>query len=129
MKTDLMQRLQENAEWMNGVMSNIKAANPTGLVFDLEEVRVLSEDSGASIHKKKDGRRALVFWYFTNTRSADHPNGYWSYIIPTDNHMAGMAKLAVLKDQLEAANYQATVVYGRQQAAEEEEWYPKPLER
>lgn len=123
MKTELMQRLQTNAEWMNDVLSKVKAANPTGLTFSLEQVRSLSEDAGASIHIKPDGRRAVVFWYFTNTHSQEYPNGHWDYIIPTDTHMYGMAKLAELKEKIEAANFKASVVVGLHEADPEE--YPE----
>lgn len=109
MRKERCRSLWDRVQWMNGMLGQEKPANPTGIPFEIHKVQPLSEDTGVSIHIKPDGRKAIVFWYFTNVR----PDGRWDYIIPTDNHMAGMAKLAQIKQDVEDENFRIAIEEGQ----------------
>lgn len=98
MKRDLALSLREKAEEIAEWMSREKQgyANHT---FMVAEVRPLSEFSGVLVLNKSDGKKALVFCYWSEFAEK------WRWFLPKESHIVGMERLREFHLSVEAHNF------------------------
>lgn len=69
-------------------LSQPRPKNPDNITFDVEEMRVWSEQTGCAVLIRSDGRRCLIFLIH---RNIGNNGGDWTWFVPTDSHANGLS--------------------------------------
>jgi len=104
MKRDLVRLLRTRAEEIAQAFSDPARQKTTGyprLTYEVEEYKPLSEHTAAVFFRKSDGKRALAFFYWVQSRT----NPRWEFFFPTDSHLLGMMRLSEMLAKVEQNNF------------------------
>jgi hypothetical protein len=75
--------------------------NFTNETFEIEKVKILSENTALAYYKKNTGKKAVFFFYYIKAN-----DGYWNYFVPTDSHILGMINVNRFKQEIEDYNFE-----------------------
>ena len=103
MKAEICAELQMEAEQLAEVYTNKAPKNTSGIVYEVERVRPLSDTTGAVVMMKSNGQRA-VFWFHYITKRGKRE---WRWLTVTYDHLYGMNRLIQLMYEVEGMNFKA----------------------
>ena len=108
---DMREKALEIAKWYSDPS---RAKNTQQLTYKLDDLLPLSENTGAAIFLKSDGKRMVAFLFWFNVgadEKCEHcersgKKGRWEYLIPTDSHITGMVKMPNVLWGVEKMNFE-----------------------
>lgn len=100
MNKDVAVKLRDKAEEIARKYSHTRGLNQGADVYEVEVIKPLSGTTAAITLRRENQKRVIAFCYYI-----EYSGGYWTYFLPKDSDIIGMAAFAPLKQKIEEINY------------------------